>query len=629
MYILGISAFYHDSAAALIKDGKIIAAISEERLTRKKGDSSFPVNSIKFCLEFEGILLKDISYIAFYDKPFLKFERILQTALESVPRGIWFFAKVMPVWIKEKLFTKRTLIRGLYNIDRSIAKKEWGGGKILFAEHHQSHAASSFFASSFEESAILTMDGVGEWVTAAIGYGKNNDLSFSHEIMFPHSLGLLYSAVTYYLGFKVNSGEYKVMGLAPYGNHENALKYVNIFKNNIIDIKDDGSFALNMQYFTYTYSFKMIGSRFERLFNASARKPESNVEQFHMDIALALQMITEEVVLKLAKTAHNVTGSRKLCLAGGVALNCVANGKIVKEYIENPDNQKNIFDEIYIQPAAGDSGGAIGCALSAYYQYLNNSRNAKEAAENQMQDAYLGPSYGNEYIRKMLDTQGVKFHLMKDNELIKSLTDNLVNGKIVALHRGRMEFGPRALGNRSIIGDARNDEMQTTMNLKIKYRESFRPFAPIVLEEDLCKYFNMRHKSPYMLIVTDVQDSIKIPETRDDTKLFGIERLKRKRSILPAITHVDYSARIQTVSQKHNNFLYNLLLDFKQRTGTSVLVNTSFNVRGEPIVCTPEDSLRCFSRTEIDILVLENYIILKSENSLKSDESWKKEFEMD
>lgn len=605
MYILGISAYYHDSAACLIKDEEIIAAAQEERFSRKKNDAKFPVEAIKFCLNQASISIADVSYIVFYDKPFLKFERLIETYLNEAPRGISSFLAAAPTFLSEKLFLKDTLVKAFKNLvkelqsnfDKSEIKKL--SEKILFSEHHQSHAASAFYPSPFEKAAIVTIDGVGEWTTTSISVGEGNNIKLLKEIKFPHSLGLLYSAFTYYTGFKVNSGEYKVMGLAPYGEP----KYVDLIKEKLIDLKDDGSFKLNMDYFNYTTGLTMTNDKFNKLFGAPPREPESDLTQKEMDIAASLQVVTEEVMLKLAKYAREVTGMENLCLAGGVALNCVGNGKILSA---------NIFKDIWVQPAAGDAGGALGAAYLAYYQELGNSRTVDNDKLDKMQGAYLGPEFSDEKIKTYLDSVGAKYCVVgNEDALIDDISTALADGKIVGWHQGRMEFGPRALGNRSIIGDARNPKMQATMNLKIKYRESFRPFAPSVLRENVSDWFEMDYDSPYMLLVAPVKREKQIPMSDEQKKMFGLEKLNILRSEIPAVTHIDYSARVQTVHKETNPKYYELISKFAQKTGCPVIVNTSFNVRGEPIVCSPKDSYNCFLKTEMDILVINNFVLYK------------------
>ncbi|MFM7702892.1 MAG: carbamoyltransferase [Alphaproteobacteria bacterium] len=625
-YIVGISAYYHDSAVAILHNDKIIGACQEERFTRKKHDSGFPINALKYCLEEAGISIDKVDYFGFFDKPFLKFERLLETYLAEAPFGYKSFAMAIPTWLKEKLFLKDTILEELSKIQlgneaskKSIknAKKIFAD-KLLFGEHHGSHAGSCFYPSPYEESAILTMDGVGEWATTAIAYGKNNKINFLQEIHFPHSLGLLYSAITYFTGFKVNSGEYKVMGLAPYGEP----KYVDLIKKNLIDIKDDGSFRLNMKYFNYTTGLTMTSKAFDELFQRKPRKSEQELTQFEMDLARSIQEVTEEVVIKLAKTAQKITGSKNLVMAGGVALNCVANGKLLQE---------KIFDNIWIQPASGDAGGALGVAQNIYYDHLNNPRIVNENQDS-MSGSYLGIKYSNQEVKNYLDKINAKYIFVENfDEYCQKLVDYLTQDKVIGWHQGRMEFGPRALGARSIIGDARSTKMQSIMNLKIKYRESFRPFAPAVLREKITEYFEIPDiDSPYMLMVANVKKSIQKTMTKEQEKLFGIEKLNIPRSEIPAVTHVDYSARIQTVSQKTNPKFHQLLKKFEEKTGCSVLINTSFNVRGEPIVCSPEDSYKCFMRTEMDVLAIENFILLKEDQPKFDDkENWLKTFELD
>jgi carbamoyltransferase len=632
MYILGISCFYHDSAACLIRGEKIIAAAQEERFTRKKHDPAFPKKAIEYCLREAGITLDEVSYIGFYDKPFLKFERLLETYLSEAPSGFRSFLMAIPVWLKEKLFLKDTLIKSFVDLNITLNPdfnrednkqikelKEKISDKLLFGEHHGSHAASAFYPSPFESAAILNMDGVGEWVTTSICYGDKNKIDFLKEIRFPHSLGLLYSAFTYYTGFKVNSGEYKLMGLAPYGQP----KYADLIKENLIDIKEDGSFRLDMSYFNYATGLTMTNSKFHKLFGRNPRKKESEISEFEMDIAASIQKVTEEIVIKLARTAAKITGSKNLCLSGGVALNCVANGKILQE---------NIFENIFIQPASGDAGGALGVAFSAYHQHLNSARNSYKTGKDNMAGSYLGIKNSNNEVKEYLDKIGAKYKQINDSEeFSKTVASELAKEKVVGWHQGRMEFGPRALGARSIIGDARSANMQKIMNLKIKYRESFRPFAPAVLREDLTKYFEIKDvDSPYMLIVAPVKESLHKKMTAAEEKLFGIEKLNIARSELPAITHVDYSARIQTIHQDTNPKFYDLLTKFKEQTGCSVLINTSFNVRGEPIVCSPEDSYKCFMRTGMDVLAIENFVLYKEEQPNFADQKdWQNEYELD
>ncbi|MFA3783700.1 carbamoyltransferase [Melioribacteraceae bacterium 4301-Me] len=606
MNILGISAFYHDSAAALIKDGEIIAAAQEERFSRKKHDHRFPLNAIKFCMDFAKLKVEDIDYVAFYDKPFLKFERILETYLMYAPIGIKSFIKSMPLWIKEKLWIKE------------LIKKELGYKKmVLFPEHHESHAASAFFASPFQEAVFITVDGVGEWTTASYGIGEANQIKILADIKFPHSLGLLYSAFTYYTGFKVNSGEYKVMGLAPYGEP----KYVDKILNELIDLKDDGSFKMNMKYFNYCAGLTMTNDKFHRLFGGPPRKPETKLTQKEMDIARSVQEVTEEVMLRMARHVKRETGMKNLCLAGGVALNCVANGKIWKE---------NIFDNIWIQPAAGDAGGAVGAALFTWYQYLNNSRIADSSTDFQ-KGSFLGPHYDDAYIEKFLTANKIPYlKVSDDKELVTKTAELIAEEKVIGWFQGRMEFGPRALGARSIIGDARSPKMQSVMNLKIKFRESFRPFAPSVLEEKVSEYFEIDYPSPYMLLVANVKKERRKEMSKKEKELWGIDKLNVVRSDIPAVTHVDYSARIQTVNKNINPLYYQLISEFEKLSGCAVIVNTSFNVRGEPIVNTPEEAYKCFMRTNMDYLIMGHYILNKQEQELlDKDIDWKKEFELD
>jgi len=605
MYILGISAFYHDSAACLIRDGEIIAAAQEERFTRKKHDFSFPTNAINFCLNFAKISIGDIEIVAFYDEPFLKFERILETYLTYAPIGIKSFLKAMPLWIKEKLWMKE------------LIKKDLGyEGKILFPEHHESHAASAFYPSPFQEAALLTMDGVGEWTTTSYGIGNGNKIEFQADIKFPHSLGLLYSAFTYYTGFKVNSGEYKVMGLAPYGEP----KYKQLIYDHLIDVKEDGSFKMNMEYFNYCAGLTMTNKRFDRLFGGPPRKPETKLTQRDMDLARSLQDVTEEIVMKMGNHVYKETGLKNLALAGGVALNCVANGKLLGE---------GPFENIWIQPAAGDAGGAIGAALVAWYGYLGNER--KTDGESDVQKgSYLGPEYSVEEIEAFANENNYSVKKLDDEELVNKVSELIANEKVIGWFQGRMEFGPRALGSRSIIGDARSLEMQSKMNLKIKFRESFRPFAPSVLREMVSEYFDVDVDSPYMLLVADVRKERRKEMSEAEKKLFGIDKLNVKRSDIPAITHVDYSARLQTVHRETNPLYYKLIKKFSEQTGYGIIINTSFNVRGEPIVCTPEDAYRCFMRTDMDYLVMGNYLFDKKEQKLVEEKAdWKKEFTLD
>jgi carbamoyltransferase len=610
--ILGISAYYHDSAAALLRDGRVIAAAQEERFSRKKHDARFPGNAIKYCLTEGALRLADIDQIVFYDKPLLKFERLLETYVSYAPQGIRSFIAAMPVWLKEKLYLKETLKRELAGLG-GVRKRELP--ELLFAAHHQSHAASAFYFSPFKHAAVLCLDGVGEWSTTSVWRGIGNKLEPLWEIDFPHSLGLLYSAFTYFTGFKVNSGEYKLMGLAPYGEP----KYTDLILDNLLDLKDDGTFRLDMQYFNYCTGLTMTNRRFETLFGGPARKPEAKVTQREMDIAASIQKVTEEVVLRLGNTVHRETGEKNLCLAGGVALNCVANGRLLRE---------GPYEEIWVQPAAGDAGGALGAAAIAWYEYGEHERLTN--GRDSMYGSYLGPRYADAEITKALDATGAVYERLDEDALLERLAAILDDEKVVGWFQGRMEFGPRALGARSIIGDARSTKMQSVMNLKIKFRESFRPFAPSVIGERVSEYFEHSAESPYMLMVAPVREHLRVSMTAEQQKLFGIEKLHLKRSSLPAITHVDYSARIQTVHEDTNPRYYKLLKAFERRTGCAVLVNTSFNVRGEPIVCTPEDAYRCFMRTDMDYLVIENYLLAKTAQPVwERDDSWKNEFELD
>jgi len=612
MYVLGISAFYHDSAACLIKNGNILAASQEERFTRIKHDQSFPSNSISFCLKEAGIKLSDVEIIAFYDKPFLKFDRLIETYLAFAPKGFLSFSKSIPIWVKDKVFQKNNIINELKKIDNS---KINFNNKLIFSEHHLSHAASAFYPSPFEEAVILTMDGVGEWTTTSLAIGYKEKISILKEIHFPHSLGLLYSAFTYYTGFKVNSGEYKLMGLAPYGNP----KYVNKIRDNLIDIKSDGSFHLDMSYFNYCTGLTMTNQKFDRLFGGPRREPESKITSKEMDLAASIQKITEEIVILLAKDIRNKTKARNLCLAGGVALNCVANGVLVKE---------NIFENIWIQPAAGDAGGALGAAFSAYYLMLKKERKINSKGDI-MKGSYLGPSYTDNEIENSLIMSGGKFEKVNNERLINLVAKYLSEGNAIGLLNGRMEFGPRALGGRSIIADPRSSKMQKTLNMKVKYRESFRPFAPSILREDLDKWFDLDCDSPYMLLVACISNDKKIPMTEKELELFGIEKLNIPRSSVPAITHVDYSARIQTVHKNSNPFFYAILKKFKDITGCPILVNTSFNVRGEPIVCSPKDAFKCFMGTELDYLVIENFLLSKKNQDKSLYTNYEDKYELD
>ena len=612
MNILGISAYYHDSAAALVRDGEIIAAAQEERFSRKKHDARFPEGAIASCLSQGGITLADVDEVVFYDKPLVKFERLLETYLTYAPKGFRSFVAAMPVWLKEKLYLKATLKRQLADLG-GMQEKELPA--LLFAEHHQSHAASAFFPSPYEKAAVMCLDGVGEWATTSVWLGDGHKLTAQWEIDFPHSLGMLYSAFTYYTGFKVNSGEYKLMGLAPYGEPE----YVDLILDKLIDLKEDGTFRLNMDYFNYATGLTMTNKRFADLFGAPARTPETQLAQKEMDIARSIQEVTEEVVLRLARTVHRELDVDYLCMAGGVALNCVANGRILRE---------GPFKDIWIQPAAGDAGGALGAALVAWHDYHDKPRQVN--GHDRMEGSYLGPRFQDTTIKSQLDGMNAVYEQLDDAALDDKLGAILADEKVVGWFQGRMEFGPRSLGGRSIIGDPRSEKMQSVMNLKIKYRESFRPFAPAVLAEDVSEYFEQDRPSPYMLIVAPVNEALRTPMTAEQQQLFGIEKLNVPRSTIPAITHVDYSARVQTVHKETNPRFHAVLESFKQRTGCSVLVNTSFNVRGEPIVCTPEDAYRCFMRTEMDYLVIENFLLAKGDQpAWEKDDSWKDEFELD
>ena len=615
-FILGVSCFYHDSACALIRDGEIVAAVQEERFSRKKHDAGFPKNAIRYCLKSQKIDLSNIESIIYYEKPLLTFERLLETYLAVAPRGLRSFIAAMQVWLKEKLFLKSELKKQFKSLQKELApEKLIELPELLFSEHHQSHAAAAFYPSPFEEAVVLCMDGVGEWATTSTWIGKNNEIRPLWEISFPHSLGLLYSAFTYYCGFKVNSGEYKLMGLAPYGEPI----YAQIIKDHLIDIKYDGTFRLDISYFKYHRGFRMTSSKFHKLFGAPPRDRETELTQFHMDLAASIQVITEEIVIKLARSLQKETGIKKLCLAGGVALNCVANGKLLKE---------KIFDDIWIQPASGDAGSSLGAALIGWHEYLKKPREPNPY--DSMKGTYLGCEFSNEEIIDYLTRVNAPFQSLEDLELFKEIAQILDEGKVIGWFNGPMEFGPRSLGGRSIIGDPRNQKMQSVMNLKIKYRESFRPFAPSVLEEDVSNQFEMNTKSPYMLLVAPVKKELCKKMTEDHQELFGIEKLKIPRSSLPAITHVDYSARVQTVSAKTNPRYSKLISAFKERTGCPTIVNTSFNVRGEPIVCTPQDAYRCFMRTEMDVLVLQNQILFKHDQpEIEKDENWKQEFELD
>jgi carbamoyltransferase len=595
--ILGISAFYHDSAAAIIINGKIIAAAQEERFTRKKHDSGYPFNAIEFVLNFSELKLHQVDYIVFYEKPFLKFERLLETYTAFAPRGFKSFSMSMPIWLREKLFQKTMLFKELKNHDKSFSDVN----KIYFSEHHFSHAASAFYPSPFKNSAVLTLDGVGEWATTTLAKGSGEKLEILKEIHFPHSIGLLYSAFTYYTGFKVNSGEYKVMGLAPYGEP----KFKSLIFNKLIDLKEDGTFRLNMEYFDYATGLKMINEKFSKLFGESARNPDrDSITQFHMDVASSIQSVTEEIVLRLAKSIAKEHGNKNLCMSGGVALNCVANGKILKE---------KIFENIWIQPAAGDAGGALGAALALWYKELKNQR--FESTKDQMQGSYLGPSFNDDEIEKDLVNLGAKYKKFSYEGLLEITAKELSQKKTIGWFQGRMEFGPRALGARSIIADPRSEKMQKILNLKVKFRESFRPFAPSIIREDLSDWFGLDCDSPYMLLVADVNKSIRREITEEEEKLFGIDKLNVKRSNIPAVTHVDYSARIQTVHKDTNPKYYKLIQNFKKITNCPVIVNTSFNVRGEPIVCSVQDSYKCFMATDLDMLVCGNFVLYKEQQN--------------
>ncbi len=590
--ILGISAFYHDSAAALVVDGEIVAAAQEERFTRKKHDPEFPVNAIEYCLSEAGLRAEDLDYVGFYDKPFLKFERLLETYLAYAPQGFNSFLQAVPVWLKQKLHLRREIKRGLHGVYRK---------RIVFTEHHESHAASAFLPSPFEEAAIVTVDGVGEWATASYGVGQGNRIDLTHELHFPHSPGLLYSAFTYFCGFRVNSGEYKLMGLAPYGEP----KYADLILEKLIDLKEDGSFRMNMSYFNYCQGLTMTSAKFDKLFGGPPRKPESPLTEREMDLAASIQQVTEEIMLRMARHVHATTGMKNLCLAGGVALNCVANGRILRE---------GPFEQLWIQPAAGDAGGALGVALFIWHQLLGNSR--QPVMGDSQHGSYLGPANDESDIRKFLDEAGATYRFVEDEAaLCEQVADLIGSDKVIGWLQGRMEFGPRALGGRSILGDARSTKMQSVMNLKIKFRESFRPFAPSVLQERVHDLFEMRENepSPYMLLVAPVRDERRKVLTDSERQLVGVDKLKSIRSEIPAITHVDYSARVQTVDAARHGRYYKLIKSFEQQTGSPVIINTSFNVRGEPIVCTPEHAYRCFMATNMDVLVLERFILLKEE----------------
>lgn len=609
--ILGISAFYHDSAACLVQDGEIVAAAQEERFTRKKHDDSFPENAVEFCLDFAGINQDQINHVAFYDKPLLTFERLLETYIDFAPRGFRSFIKSMPVWLTEKLWIREKLGR-----DTGF------DGKILFTEHHESHAASVFFPSPFDSAAILTIDGVGEWATSSLGVGCGNKIELFSELRFPHSLGLLYSAFTYFTGFKVNSGEYKLMGLAPYGEPI----YVRTILDKLIDLRDDGSLRLDMRYFNFAAGLTMTNNAFAELFGGVAREPEAEITQREMDLARSVQEVTEMAMLRMANHAYRATGEKNLCLAGGVALNCVGNGRILRE---------TPFENIWIQPAAGDAGGAIGAALSVWHQYLGNERKVDRhtpPGSDRMKGSYLGPAFTAEQIQKMLNEAGAVYREFNDSELIDFTAREIANGKVVGWFQGRMEFGPRALGNRSILGDPHSPEMQKQMNLKIKFRESFRPFAPAVIRESVSDYFEMDEASPYMLLVAPVSENVRVETRAEDNAIHGLDKLNVPRSTIPAVTHVDMSARVQTVAHEENQRFYDLIARFGEITGDPVVINTSFNVRGEPIVCTPAHAFRCFMRTEMDVLVIENFVLVKAEQNQRvnaDDDNWREMFPAD
>ncbi len=623
--ILGISAYYHDSAACLVEDGRIVAAAQEERFTRKKHDANFPARAVAYCLREAGITAKDLDLVGFYEKPLVKFDRLLETYAACAPRGWRSFLMAMPIWLSEKLWMAG-------DIKEQLAGYE---GEVYFGDHHESHAASAFYPSPFEQAAIVTMDGVGEWATSSIGVGRGSEIEMLREQRFPHSLGLLYSAFTYFAGFRVNSGEYKVMGLAPYGEP----KYVKLIKDHLVEIRDDGSLWMNMEYFTYPHALTMTGAALERLIGGPARKPETRLTQREMDLARSIQDITEEVMLKMTGFAHRETGMRDLCLAGGVALNCVGNGRVLRE---------GPFDQIWIQPAAGDAGGALGVALALSHRYQQHPRISAEAlgtwerpstvrGQNRvpryadaMSGSFLGPRFDEHDIARFIDANGYKAHRYEPAELADRIAALMAQEKVIGLFQGRMEFGPRALGGRSIIGDARSPKMQSVMNVKIKFRESFRPFAPAVLREHVNEWFELDEDSPYMLLVADVQSSRRLPSRPETENLWGIDKLNVPRSTVPAITHVDYSARVQTVRREANPLYHDIIKAFHKRTGCPVIVNTSFNVRGEPIVGAPEDAYRCFMRTDMDVLVLENLVLEKSEQApVVEDESWRTEFVLD
>jgi len=612
MYILGVSAYYHDSAACLLHKGDIVAAAQEERFTRKKYDAGFPENAIKYCLSEAGITTDQLDHIVFYEKPFSKFERLLETYLAFAPRGFKSFAASMPVWIKEKLFQKTMIVKELESL---FGKQVKWRERLLFSEHHLSHAASAFYPSPFDEAAVLTMDGVGEWTTTSLAIGKGNNLAVHKEIHFPHSLGLLYSAFTYYTGFKVNSGEYKVMGLAPYGEP----KYANLIKKHLIDIADDGSFQLDMSYFGYCTDLRMTNAKFAKLFGGIARQSESQLTQREMDLAASIQQVSEEIIVKLAQGVKKESGAKNLCLAGGVALNCVANGILLRE---------KIFDDIWIQPAAGDAGGALGAALAAYHIMLDQPRSSS-AGRDRMRGSFLGPEFSREQINEQFIKCGAVFHEVQEEEIIQQTAKALAEGKAVGWMNGRMEFGPRALGGRSIIADARSPKMQKLLNLKVKYRESFRPFAPSVLREDVSDWFEIDYDSPYMLFVADVKENKRRQMSDEEEALLGIEKLNAPRSDIPAVTHVDYSARAQTVHKDTNPKYHSLITRFRELTGCPVIVNTSFNVRGEPIICSPVDAFRCFMGTELDVLVVGSFILIKEDQDPQLAANYENRYELD
>lgn len=608
--ILGISAFYHDSAAAIVVDGDIVAAAQEERFTRKKHDPAYPLNAINYCLQEANLSIDQVDYIAFYDKPFLKFERLLETYIAFVPKGLQSFGMAMPIWLREKLFLKNMLIKEIKKVD-----KNFDSNKIMFGEHHFSHAASAFYCSPFEEAIVLTLDGVGEWATTSVAIGEGHELSIVKEIHFPHSLGLLYSAFTYYTGFRVNSGEYKVMGLAPYGE----AKYKDLILDKIVDLKEDGSFRLDQSYFNYATGLTMVNQKFADLFGEPIRMPDTDMlTQFHMNIAASVQAVMEEIVLTITRSLAQEYNIPNLCMAGGVALNCVANGKILRD---------KAYKDIWIQPASGDAGGALGSALAVWHKELNNPR--KINPNDSMQGSYLGPSFEQSFIESELQGCGARFDSISEGQMIEQTAQALADGKAVGWFQDRMEFGPRSLGGRSILGDPRSENMQKMLNLKVKFRESFRPFAPSVLREDMSEWFEADYDSPYMLLVDDVKKSKRIEMTIEEESLFGIDQLNIKRSDIPAVTHVDYSARIQTVHKETNPKYHQLITKFKEKTGCSVLVNTSFNVRGEPIVCTPEDAFKCFMGTELDLLVISNCILRKEQQDQELVEDYKEKYELD